>query len=90
MMQFLYTDCFISLCTKFYHAHFLVYFSLLMSSVSKAFQGDYVRLRTNAKYSKTYSTTNDQHVVFADVISKINRGNGKVCPHMICYVVCCG
>ncbi|XP_071788878.1 LOW QUALITY PROTEIN: unconventional myosin-Ia-like [Asterias amurensis] len=52
--------------------------TLYPKSVSKAFQGDYVRLRSNAKYSKTYSTTNDQHVVFADVISKINRGNGKL------------
>ncbi|XP_022087036.1 unconventional myosin-Ib-like [Acanthaster planci] len=52
--------------------------TLYSKSVSRAFQGDYVRLRANAKYNKTYSATNEQHVVFADVINKINRGNGKM------------
>ena len=42
------------------------------------FKGDYVLLRNNAKYKKIYSSTSDQFIVFADIMSKVNRNNGKV------------
>lgn len=40
--------------------------------------GDYVRLRHNAQWKKMCVTTNDQYVVFADIINKISRSSGKV------------
>ena len=47
-------------------------------SVGIPFKGDYVLLRNNAKYKKIYSSTSDQFIVFADIMSKVNRNNGKV------------
>ena len=47
-------------------------------SVMHPFKGDYVRLRQNVKWNKMATETNDSHVVFADIVMKINRKNGKV------------
>lgn len=49
-----------------------------MCSVATPFKGDYVLLRNNAKYKKTHAETSDQFIVFADIVKKINRNNGKV------------
>ena len=40
--------------------------------------GDYVRLRQNPQWKKICIETNDQYVVFADIINKITRTGGKV------------
>lgn len=47
-------------------------------SVSHPFHGDYVRLRQNVQWKKICTDTNDQYVVFADIINKITRSSGKV------------
>lgn len=47
-------------------------------SVSHPFLGDYVRLRQNVQWKKICVETNDQYVVFADIINKITRSSGKV------------
>ena len=53
-------------------------FILLFSSVSHPFHGDYVRLRHNLQWKKISVESNDQYVVFADIINKIARSSGKV------------
>lgn len=47
-------------------------------SVSHPFLGDYVRLRQNVQWKKMCLETNDQYVVFADIVNKIARSSGKV------------
>lgn len=47
-------------------------------SIGHPFLGDYVRLRQNPQWKKICSETNDQYVVFADIINKITRSGGKV------------
>lgn len=47
-------------------------------SVAHPFRGDYIRLRQNGKWNKTATDLGDQYVVFADIINKITRSNGKV------------
>lgn len=47
-------------------------------SVPHPFLGDYVRLRQNAQWKKLCVTSNDQYIVFADIINKITRSTGKV------------
>ena len=37
-----------------------------------------MRLRQNPQWRKNSVETNDQYVVFADIINKINRSSGKV------------
>ncbi|KAG8231561.1 hypothetical protein J437_LFUL011739 [Ladona fulva] len=49
-------------------------------SVSHPFLGDYVRLRQNVQWKKICVETNDQYVVFADIIHKITRSSGKFVP----------
>jgi myosin-1 len=49
-------------------------------SISHPFLGDYVRLRQNPQWKKICSETNDQYVVFADIINKITRSGGKFVP----------
>ena len=48
------------------------------SSICHPFLGDYVRLRQNPQWKKMCCHTNDQYVVFADIINKITRTGGKV------------
>ncbi|XP_071519306.1 unconventional myosin-Ia isoform X2 [Panulirus ornatus] len=52
-------------------------------SVSHPFLGDYVRLRQNAQWKKLASETNDQYVVFADIVNKITRSAGKFVPILL-------
>ena len=42
------------------------------------FKGDYVRLQQNLKWKKMAGEMNDLKLVFADIVMKINRKNGKV------------
>ncbi|XP_063230710.1 unconventional myosin-Ia isoform X2 [Bacillus rossius redtenbacheri] len=49
-------------------------------SVSHPFLGDYVRLRQNVQWKRVCVETNDQYVVFADIINKIARSSGKFVP----------
>lgn len=53
-------------------------FYFLLSSVAHPFVGDYVRVRHNMQWKRMSVETNDQYVVFADIINKITRSNGKV------------
>ncbi|XP_055341926.1 unconventional myosin-Ia-like isoform X2 [Paramacrobiotus metropolitanus] len=46
-------------------------------TVPHPFRGDYVRLRQNVKWRKLAADTNDQYVVFADIMPKINRTTGR-------------
>lgn len=52
-------------------------------SVSHPFLGDYVRLRQNIQWKKICTETNDQYVVFADIINKITRSSGKFVPILL-------
>ncbi|XP_070143249.1 unconventional myosin-Ia isoform X3 [Drosophila kikkawai] len=52
-------------------------------SVGHPFVGDYVRLRHNQQWKKMCSETNDQYVVFADIINKIARSSGKFVPILL-------
>lgn len=54
------------------------YFCCNVSSVPHPFLGDYVRLRQNAQWKKLCISSNDQYIVFADIINKITRSTGKV------------
>jgi hypothetical protein len=47
------------------------------NSIGHPFLGDYVRLRQNPQWKKVCLETNDQYVVFADIINKITRSGGK-------------
>ncbi len=49
----------------------------LIYSVGQPFKGDYVEITKNPKYQKLNSLVEDK-VLLADVVSKINRANGKV------------
>ncbi|XP_030856038.1 unconventional myosin-Ia [Strongylocentrotus purpuratus] len=57
--------------------------ALYPKSVAIPFKGDYVLLRNNAKYKKTHAETSDQFIVFADIVKKINRNNGKVTDQLV-------
>ncbi|EDV44259.1 uncharacterized protein Dana_GF18892, isoform C [Drosophila ananassae] len=52
-------------------------------SVGHPFVGDYVRLRHNQQWKKVCAETNDQYVVFADIINKIARSSGKFVPILL-------
>ncbi|XP_043946951.1 unconventional myosin-Ia isoform X2 [Drosophila biarmipes] len=52
-------------------------------SVGHPFVGDYVRLRHNQQWKKICAETNDQYVVFADIINKIARSSGKFVPILL-------
>ncbi|RZC34920.1 unconventional myosin-Ia, partial [Asbolus verrucosus] len=52
-------------------------------SVSHPFLGDYVRLRQNIQWKKICLESNDQYVVFADIINKIARSSGKFVPILL-------
>lgn len=56
----------------------LLIFKFFNFSVSHPFLGDYVRLRQNVQWRKMCVESNDQYVVFADIINKIARSSGKV------------
>lgn len=47
-------------------------------SVAHPFIGDYVRLRQHIQWKKTAMQSDDNHVVFADIVNKITRSSGKV------------
>jgi len=49
----------------------------VLYSVGQPFKGDYVEITKNPKYQKLNSLAEDR-VLLADVVSKINRANGKV------------
>lgn len=52
-------------------------------SVSHPFKGDYVKLRQNTKWQRMAHETNDLHLVFADIVMKVNRKNGKMVPQLL-------
>ena len=55
---------------------------LLLLSVSMPFHGDYVGLRRNPAWREILKRNRlhkmDQRIVFADILNKMNRSNGKV------------
>ena len=55
---------------------------LIFSSVSAPFRGDYIGLRKNPLWKEVLTKNSlhkmDRFVVFADILNKINRSNGKV------------
>ncbi|XP_039539480.1 unconventional myosin-Ib isoform X6 [Pimephales promelas] len=55
--------------------------ALYPSSVGQPFKGDYVEITKNPKYQKLNSLAEDR-VLLADVVSKINRANGKGAPRI--------
>ncbi|XP_071478875.1 unconventional myosin-Ia-like [Diadema antillarum] len=57
--------------------------ALYPKSVPVPYKGDYVLLRNNAKYKKNYGESSDQFIVFADIMSKVNRNNGKVTQQLV-------
>ncbi|XP_059609895.1 unconventional myosin-Ia [Phlebotomus argentipes] len=52
-------------------------------SIGRPFIGDYVRLRQNIQWKRICMETNDQYVVFADIINKITRTSGKFVPILL-------
>ena len=69
-----------------YYFHFIYYyyifFSLFSFSIMMPFRGDYVALRRNPLWKDTLKRNRlhrmDKSVIYADIINKINRTNGKV------------
>ncbi|XP_026074257.1 unconventional myosin-Ib-like isoform X5 [Carassius auratus] len=55
--------------------------ALYPSSVGQPFKGDYVEITKNPKYQKLNSFVEDK-VLLADMVSKINRANGKGAPRV--------
>ena len=56
-----------------------MYISFPLYSVPVPFAGDHQSLRQSPKWKKLAQTLpNDGHIVFADVVRKVNRANGKV------------
>lgn len=52
-------------------------------SVPHPFKGDYLNLQQNLKWKKLCEQTHDKYMVFADIVMKINRANGKVWYHFV-------
>ena len=54
----------------------------IISSVNAPFRGDYIGLRKNPLWKEVLTKNSlhkmDRFVVFADILNKINRTNGKV------------
>ncbi|XP_033899889.3 unconventional myosin-Ib-like isoform X5 [Acipenser ruthenus] len=50
--------------------------ALYPSSVAQPFQGDYLEINKNPRYQKLNSLV-EEKIIFADVVNKINRANGK-------------
>ncbi|KAH8271474.1 hypothetical protein KR018_012392 [Drosophila ironensis] len=61
----------------------IVFLLFSIRSVGHPFVGDYVRLRHNQQWKKICAETNDQYVVFADIINKIARSSGKFVPILL-------
>ncbi|XP_052004978.1 unconventional myosin-Ib-like isoform X2 [Xyrauchen texanus] len=55
--------------------------ALYPNSVGQPFKGDYVEMNKNPKYQKLNNVVDDK-VLLADVVSKINRANGKGSPRL--------
>ncbi|XP_056610900.1 unconventional myosin-Ib isoform X2 [Triplophysa dalaica] len=55
--------------------------ALYPNSVGQPFKGDYVEFSKNPKYQKLNGLVEDK-VLLADVVSKINRANGKEAPRI--------
>ncbi|XP_051565749.1 unconventional myosin-Ib-like isoform X3 [Myxocyprinus asiaticus] len=55
--------------------------ALYPNSVGQPFKGDYLEINKNPKYQKLNSLVEDK-VLLADVVSKINRANGKGAPRL--------
>ncbi|RXM99281.1 Unconventional myosin-Ib [Acipenser ruthenus] len=53
--------------------------ALYPSSVAQPFQGDYLEINKNPRYQKLNSLV-EEKIIFADVVNKINRANGKANP----------
>jgi hypothetical protein len=55
-------------------------------SVAIPFRGDYVGLKRNHQWRDVLTRNSlhkmDRYVVFADIVNKINRSNGKVRPRV--------
>ena len=47
-------------------------------SVPIPFKGDYSNIRNNSKWNKAMINNSDQQILFADVVNKVNRKDGKV------------
>ena len=53
-------------------------FEFVFYSVGVEFKGDYLNLRQNQKWKKINNLTHDVSLVFADLVHKVNRADGKV------------
>ena len=67
---------------RFQFIDFFFTLVLLLLSVSVPFRGDYVGLRRNPAWKDTLKRNRlhkmDQRVIYADIMNKMNRSNGKV------------
>ena len=68
---------------------------MLFFSVMQPFNGDYVGLRRNPSWKDVLSKNSlhkmDRYIVFADIVNKINRSNGKVgkaCKVFVFFYFC--
>jgi len=52
-------------------------------SVPIPYKGDYLDLRQDMKWKKIHSLTNDIDLVFADLIHKVNRADGKIVQQLL-------
>ncbi|XP_053408862.1 unconventional myosin-Ib-like isoform X3 [Mercenaria mercenaria] len=52
-------------------------------SVPRPFKGDYLNIRGDMKWKKIHSLTNDINLVFADLVHKVNRANGKIVQQLL-------
>jgi len=60
---------------------------LYIFSVPRVFKGDYLDLKGDMKWRKVSSLLGDVNLVFADLIYKVNRADGKVCQIQGYWVV---
>lgn len=52
-------------------------------SVGKEFKGDYLNLQENAKWKKINNVTRDVSLMFADLVHKVNRADGKLVQQLV-------
>jgi myosin-1 len=54
--------------------------SLYTQTVSQAFKADRISLRSDDRWSKIVAETNEQRIIWADKVQKLNRKDGKGVP----------
>ena len=73
--MFVWAEC---LCCVYSFVGWCEMWDVCVGRVPVPYKGDHVGLAQNPKWQKTFKSSEDSSVVFADNIMKINRADGKV------------